>query len=212
MALGSLINSVFGSKATQKFKPVDINAGGLVSTGAGTITPTAERLGVVKNISDAFGQQGGFLETLRQKVAPGFSDLRSSRLSEVENARMSAIGNLRENLQRRRVLGSSFGQDSVIRGEKEFAQQKDRIQAESFLQEIDMSQKLIQDEFQAKRGQFQTFLDELNLEAQVGTQLATGATAQLGANARLQAQLDVIQATGFGSFVSKAFGIGAKAA
>lgn len=185
-------------------KPTNINAGGL-STSLGrdnvlSVTPSAERLGLVSGVANTFGPQADFLGSLLSKVAPGFSDLRTSRLAEIENARQSAIGNLRDNLARRRVLGSSFAGDAINRGNLEFAQEKEKAQAESLLQEIDMSNQIAQAQFEAQRSQFQTFLDEMNLHADLATQLSSQATSQLGANARLKAQLDAMSAQGAGKF------------
>src|SRR3990167_5948989 len=95
----------------QEFRPTGINAGGLRSTFSGGdigITPSADRLGFIEGLSRTFPEQASELARLRESVSPGISGLRTSRLAEIENARRSSIGNLRENLSRRRVLGSSF--------------------------------------------------------------------------------------------------------
>lgn len=181
-----------------------INAGGL-SGANGTLTADANRTGMVRSVADQFGNQADALGGLRARLAPGFSDLRASRLAEVENARTNAIGNLRENMARRRVLGSSFGQDALTRAEVEFGQQRDKVAAESLLQEIEGTQMLINQEFEARRGQFQTGLDELNLQADIATKLAAGATAQMGANARLEAELKAKEAAGAGRFFGQTF-------
>lgn len=198
-----------GSKAPlENFAPAGINAGGLSTGFSGgniTVTPSAERLGLVRGISDSFGEKAGLLGLLRKSVAPGMSDLRTSRLGEIENARTSAIGNLRENLARRRVLGSSFGQDAITRAESEFAGQRDRVAAESFLQELELSNQLIDQEFTAARQVFQTSLDELNLEADVAVKLGAKATETLGANARALAELNAKEAAGAGKFFGQTF-------
>lgn len=201
------LGKLFGgssSSSGSSFKPVNINAGGLKSKG-GTVTSSPERMGIVSSIASLFPEQAKILGGLRESVKPGMSALRDARLAEVETARTRAIGNLRENLNRRRVLGSSFGQDAIVRGEAEFAKEAERVQAESFLQELELTGQLTQQEFEARRGEFQTYLDDLNLQAEIGTQLASGATAQLGANARLKAQLDAQAAAGMGAFFGKAF-------
>lgn len=220
MALGSIIGPAVGAAASFGLSKLfggkssssslssagvpSINAGGLSGSG-GNIKSSPERMGLVSNIASLFPQQAEIFKGLRESVTPGFSKLREARLAEVENARSRAIGNLRDNLQRRRVLGSSFGNDAILRGEAEFAKESERVQAESFLQEMEMTAELTQKEFTARQGEFQTFLDELNLQAEVGTQLASGASAQLGANARLKAQLDAQSAAGAGKFFGQAF-------
>lgn len=176
-----------------------IDAGGLKGK-AGKISATGERTGLVGQIASTFPEQANLTAGLRERVAPGVSDLRQSRLAEVESARQRSVGNLRENLARRRVLGSSFGADALARTEAEFAKEADRVQAETFLQELELTNQLINQEYALRRGEAQTFLDDLNLQAEVATQLASGMTAQLGANARLEAQLAAQSASGTGSF------------
>jgi hypothetical protein len=188
---------------TQQFKPTGINAGGLSSSVSGdnlSITPSAERLGLVRNLAGGFAGEADALSALRGRITPGFSDLRASRLKEIDDARTAAIGNLRENMARRRVQGSSFGQDALARAELEFGQAKEKTAAESLLQELEASNQLIQQEFAARRGQFETGLNDLNLQADVATKLASSATSQLGANARLEAELNAKEQAGKGKF------------
>jgi hypothetical protein len=215
----------------KNFKPTGINAGGLSSSLEGdnlAITPSADRLGLVNRLALGFGSEADALSGLRGTVAPGasrirsaFEQLGSTRLQQIEDARKAAIGNLRENMARRRVQGSSFGQDALTRAEIEFARAKEQASAETatqtaqtYLQELEATNQLIQQEFAARRGQFETGLNELNLQADVATKLAAGASQQLGANARLEAELSAKEQAAKGKFfgenvigpVSKAFG------
>lgn len=196
-------DSSSASAPLSNFTPTGISAGGLTSGMDGnniSITPTAERIGMVRSLSDVSTGLGDSLRALRASVAPGMSDLRATRLGEIEDARRSAIGNLRENLQRRRVLGSSFGQDAITRAEAEFAGARDRTSAETFLQELEATNNLIGQEFNARRTAVQTGLDELNLEADLAAKLSGKSTDQLGANSRLLAQLNAQEAAGQGKF------------
>lgn len=200
-----LMGKFFGKGDAPKVvsPPPGINAGGLTSNYSnGVIGMTADpnRTGLVNNISDTFGAQAGEIAGLRPLVAPGMSELRDARLSEIENARLNAIGNLRENLGRRRVLGSSFAQDASTRAEAEFGAQKERAAAESFLQELQLTNDLMQQEFTARRGQFTTKLDELNLEANIAATLAGKATDVLGKNAQTEALLAAQAQQGAGKF------------
>lgn len=202
------LNKLFGGSSSaqaplQSFAPAGINAGGLSTTFSGGnigVTPSADRLGFVSDVSNTFSGLGDALGELRSKVAPGISDLRASRLAEIENARTRAIGDLRENLQRRRVLGSSFGADAISRAEAEFGSAKAKVAGETFLQELEASNQLITQQFGAYRSAVQTRLDELNLEANVAATLAGKTTETLGANARLMAQLNALEAQNAGKF------------
>jgi hypothetical protein len=179
-------------KAAAKLKPVGINAGGLktsLKNNSISVTSNANRTGLVQSIADQFLEQAGLTKGLRDKVAPGVSDLRASRLREIENARRASISDLRDNLARRRVLGSSFGADAETRANLEFAQQSEKVAAESFLQELDLTNKLIGQEFDLKRQAFGTKVAELNIQADLAAGLTSQATALLSQSAQIQAQL-----------------------
>lgn len=199
------IGKLFGSKSGPKVSsaPPGINAGGLSSTfdnGTVSLGADANRRGLVGGLADTFGQQADALGGLLPTVAPGMSDLRRARLSEIDASRTAAIGNLRDNLSRRRVLGSSFAQDAAGRTELEFAKERDRVQAETFLQELELTTNLMQQAFTAERGKFQTHLDELNLEANLAAGLAGKATDVLGKNAQTEALLLAQSQQGAGKF------------
>lgn len=192
-----------GSSKAASFQPQMINAGGLSSTRTGNtigVTPSADRLGLVSGTASTYLQQADALKGLRASVTPGYSALRSSQLTDIENARQSAMGNLRDNLARRRVLGSSFAQDSLARADIGFAQQREKVQADTFMQELDATTQLVNAEFTARTSAFKTSLDELNLEASTATSLASSASSQLSANAQTKAQLDAQAAAGAGKF------------
>ncbi len=190
----------------ESFKPPGLSAGGLTAkpTSSGfNVTSSRGRRDIVGEIASTFPEQARALQELRAKVAPGMSDMRRVRLNEVDNARSKAIGDLRENLSARRVLGSSFASDALARAEAEFAQQKDRISAESFLQELELTHGLLNEEFNASRGDFTTKLTELNLHADIATRLATNATATLGDLTKAQMEIARLQSDGAGAFASK---------
>lgn len=190
------------------FQAPGFNAGGL-NTSAGpngySVSSSPERLGLVGNVAGLYGQQADELGGLRNRVAPGASDLRAARLTELDNARTAAMGNLRENLQRRRVLGSSFGQDTLARADAEFGQAKSKASAETFLQELELTNNMLNQQFEAARGQYSTQLNELNLQADVASKLAGGATATLGANARFLSEMNAKDAAGQGKFFGEMF-------
>lgn len=203
--------SLFGGSSKKPAPPPPptmINAGGLTSSlngGSIGITSSAERQGLVGSVANTFGNLSGELGLLRSKVAPGISELRASRLGEIEDARNRAVGDLRENLQRRRVLGSSFGADALSRAEAEFGGLRDKASAESTMMELEATHNLIQQQFTAQRQQFQTGLDELNLQANIAAGLAGKATDTMAANARFEAALAAQEAAGAGKFFGQTF-------
>lgn len=204
-----------GGSSGVDFSVPGFNAGGLSATFGGSgynVSPSAGRMAQVGGISNTFGAQADTLGNMRGLVAPGISGLRAARLASIENSRSSAIGNLRDNLARRRVLGSSFANDAIARGEAEFSQQKQAAEAESFLQEMELTTQLMQQEFTARRGQFQTNLDEMNLEANLAATLAGKATDILGKNAAIEALLNQQSLISSNKFMGESFRPIAKAA
>lgn len=214
-------NKLFGSGSSsptqplQQFKPSGFTGGGLSASfdpsGNLTLAPTAARLGAVGGLGTTFGAAADEFGRMRSTVAPGVSDLRAQRLREIENARNAAVGNLRENLARRRVLGSSFGQDALTRAEAEFGGLRDKAAAESFLQEFEMTNRLIGQEFDARRQQFETGINELNLEAGIAANLTAGATKAMGEAATMLSALNAKEAEGKGKFFGQTFQPVAKA-
>jgi hypothetical protein len=201
-------NKASGGSSGASFKPLNINAGGLKSSFSGdrfTVGSNATRSRTVGNIANAFRSQAGELRGLRARVAPGISELRSVRLNEIENARTRAIGDLRENLSARRVMGSSFASDALARAEAEFGKEKERVSAESFLQELEMTHTLIGEEFEATRNAFATHLSEMNVQADLATKLVSQASSQLGEATRLQMELAAKEAEGAGRFFGDTF-------
>lgn len=186
-------------------KPSGFNAGGFMMQpgslgGPDSLVPTAERSGLVTNIGDLYGQQGDLLGGLRSTVGPGMNDMLKARLAQINDSANSAIGNLRQNLDSRRVLGSSFGQDTLSRAGAEFSRQRDQATADNFMKSLDINQQLITHEYQARRSQFQTGLDELNLESGIASQFNSTANKLMADAASAQANLDAKSATGAGSF------------
>lgn len=200
----SLVASIFSRQ--KPFKPIGIKTGGFdlgIEGGKVTGGSTEQRLGRIQDLSDLFSKQAGQIRGLRSKIRPGFSELRTAlgersqaRLQNVRGLGQKAVGDLSANLQRRRVLGSSFGEDALSRTRAEFAQKEDVIlrdvalqEAQTFLTEIEQTRQLIGDEFAAGQKAIQVFIDNMNLEAGIATQLATNATDALSANAQIQAQI-----------------------
>lgn len=193
-----------GGGSSSKNSFAGINAGGLnAKLGKKnqinlSSNPLRDRL--VGDVASTFSKQAEIIGNQRNRARLGLSDLRASRLAGLENARQKSVGNLRDNIASRRVSGSSFGQNALTRANLAFQEEGDRIRSESFMQELDLTNKLIEQEFNTRRQGFQTVLDEMNLQAEVATQLATRATAEFGANARLKQELAAKSAAGAGEF------------
>lgn len=223
----SFLTDIFGktkvdAPAPIQYTPPGFSGGGLSTSFSGNsynVTPDANRTGVVNSISQNFGALGDTLGTLRAGVMPGYNDLLSARMTQINDTAHKAIGDLRQNLQSRRVLGSSFGQDTLTRANAEFGRQRDQVTADNYLQSLEASNKLLTQQYDAYNKQYATGLSELNLEAGVAQGLTGQAATILGQNAQLEAKLreqsaefnatmSNNQASGFGKAVGAIGSIG----
>ena len=197
-----MIKGIFGgtpsaSAPLKNLKPTGFSTSGFTTgytnqtrkqAGGITVTSNPERRGLINQVSGLFGKQAGEIAGLRPMVAPGFSALRSSRLKQIEDARFRSVGDLRENLSRRRIMGSSFANDALSRADTEFSRLNDQVIAETTLQELEATKQLIGEQYQADRASIETFINNMNLEADIALQLATNATSNLTQAALAQAQ------------------------
>lgn len=201
--LSSKLSEKKGGGGLGNFNPTGFSGGGLkgsFNNGRFEVGPSQSRLDRVGSIARTFPEQAQEISNIRKQFIPGLGRLTQTRLGLIGNARDRAIGNLRENLSRRRVLGSSFAGDALSRAELEFAQEQDRVQQEALLQELEVQNNLINQEFDLKRGEFQTFLSEMNLSADIASKLSQGATQVLAQNAQLKEKLNAEEAKGTGQF------------
>lgn len=143
---------------------------------------------------------GGLID----RVAPGIGGLTKARVGALENARTRTIGDLRENLARRRVQGSSFANDAITRAQLEFAQEEEEIRASSFLQELELTNKLIQQQADTLRSTVLAELEQSNFEAQISVNFANRTQAVMGQIGQFQAQLAAQAQAGFGAFAQPA--------
>ena len=142
-----------------------------IDLGSGSITTNFQREGTFpqKSIETRFPRILGDIDTLRSKLTPGFSQVREARLANIDNARFRSIGNLRDNLARRRIEGSSFGQNALVQAEREFAQARAAEEANAFLEENAANQEILQFEFGALETELNRELQELSIAANLAS-------------------------------------------
>ena len=98
-------------------------------------------LGTIRTRS---GQLRQDVDALRAQVVPGFGRLTEARVKAIKDRRDEAIGNLRESMARRKVLGSSFAEDAITRAELTFAQEEEAARATSAVEEMALTGDLTQ--------------------------------------------------------------------
>lgn len=196
-------SSSSGSSALQNFRPASFNAGGISATFGGgqyNISQSPALTQQIGQLQSTFGQQAQALGGLAQTVAPGFSQFRQAQLSDLSTQQAALKSNLQQNLAQRRILGSSFAQNTLTQADAEYQKQRDQVIAQSYLQELQASNQLIQEQFQAATQQYATGINQMNLEAGIAAQLTQSATQSMASIAEAQAKLDAQNAAGMGSF------------
>lgn len=194
-----------------------LNAGGLelITGNVGkfeqvtNVSSSPFRQGLVDQQQAAITDFANQLGQFRGQLTPNADVFKNAFRATNEANRSRALSNLQENLSRRKVLGSSFGQDAASRLEAEFSLQGlqgDVLARQAFLEELDSAVQLSAAENQARVAAVQTQIDELNLQTQLAVNLITGTNQAIGANARAQAALAQAAATGQGQALGTAAG------
>ena len=212
-----------------------ISPKGVLTVGQSTSSKeTNPRTIAINNLIDSYGKQAlGLRNTIPdinafydaainplsaniEGLKPGFGQVTDARVNTIQNAGKRAESDLRGNLARRRVLGSSFANDDISRTRAEFAQQEANARAQSYLEELDAQTRLIGQRLAAQvdkyntvsnvvsqafsydRAADQTQLDELNKHVDIVTRILGGVMnmAQNNAAAERNAALQAGQAYG----------------
>lgn len=125
---------------------------------------------------------------LKSEVKPGFGRLTDAAMTGINNARSKAVGNVRDQLSRRRTLGSSFGQDTLARTEREFGEAEVKARAEGVIGEINASSALIKQEADLVFRGVQRELTELGMAQQYSTQMGSLITNNMQFEQNMEAQ------------------------
>lgn len=175
---------------------------------------------IIPQLNNIFGQDRSKIDAIMAQVEPGYGALTDARVNAIRDKAMSSGSDLRGNLARRRVLGSSFGNDAMTRNDAEFAKQEAEARAASFLEELDVKTKLIDrqletnlDEingvnsfinsaFSFERAADENQLNELNKQLSVMTGILNSAMQMQQANARAEQEGLLRQGSAFGGLAS----------
>ena len=138
---GAIQQNRKGSNALKGFTPAGFESPGLSgsfnrSTNSFNLRRTAEGEQALTDLRGGFEGLAGEIRGLRGDVKPGFGRLTRSRVEAIRAAGSRTVGNLREELGKRRVLGSTFASREIASTEAEFGRLEEGARAEAFLQEL----------------------------------------------------------------------------
>lgn len=197
----SFLSNLFGGGGSTTIQPSQINyqgpsgftTGGTTanySNGQYNINNTPGMNAQIGGLQSTFQQQAGALGQLASTVQPGFSQFRQAGLSSLATQQQANLSNLRDSLAQRRVLGSSFANSQISQSNADYAQNQANFIASSYLSELQASQSLVQQQYQAAAQSYQVGISQMNLDTGVAAQLTSQASALSAQMAQAQAGLD----------------------
>lgn len=207
---GSLASKALAGKAKANIPegasvapPVSLATGGLSLTNDGgrgfTATRSPQLQSLIDQISGINTDTADQLGSLLPILGPGYGAITDARVNAIRDKATSSISDLRDNLSRRRILGSSFAQDSLGRVQSEFAKAEGEAKAQSFLEELDATTKLITQRGALLSAAAEKQLSQLNLDFQQASNLINGTQQVLASNAQALADIAVANASGAGA-------------
>jgi len=174
------------------FQPSGFSSGGLTGQfqdNQFNIANTGLAQGLTQQGSAATNQRIGDLQGFAGQLDPLMGAVTQAGVQSLRNTSRRTIGNLSQQLQRRRVLGSSFAQDAINRAQAEFGQREAELQSQMALQSLQAQAQLTDQANQARIQDVQSQIAQMNFESGLAAQLSGQATSALNANAQLNAQL-----------------------
>ena len=132
-----------------------------------------------------FPEQLAALDALRAQVAPNVSLARQAALGQIRDQASQAQGNLRQQMARRGVLGSSFGESAASQMSAEFSKQAAQVEVQAAQQEMDLTVRFID----MQRGIMAEALARDITELGIGSDLAIASGRMATDIANIQAQL-----------------------
>ena len=197
-------------KRLSGFTPTGFRAPGLsanISGGGITLNRGSGVDQALSGLTSAFSSRSAEFRGLRGRVAPGVGDLTQARVRGIRDTASRTVGNLREELSKRRVLGSSFAQREIASTEAMFGREEERARAEGALTEIALTQELIAQEFDGAIQAAKSVIDQFNFETTVATNLANQATTAMAATTTAAAQASAARQGGAAELIGTLAGI-----
>lgn len=150
---------------------------GLTAEQAQALLATSEELrgptrGLATQAQSLRGQAEERFGSLIDQVRPGFGRLTESTRDTFSRRSAEAVGNLRESLARRRVLGSSFANDAEARTRLEFAAEEERALSEATINELALTADFTDRLFSASLATLQAETNAIALELGLNQQQA----------------------------------------
>lgn len=210
----SFLSNLFGGNSAPQinYSPSGItNPTGFNVSSGGAVSNSPTLNANIGGLQSTFGQAANAFQGLGATVQPGFSQFRQAGLRDITNQFRSSRSNLQDTLAQRRVLGSSFANASLSQNAADEAQAKANFEANSYLQEFQSYNQVLQEQFTAQTQQYSSAINQSNIEAGTAASLTASNNATAAAIAQANAQLQAQAQAGAGSFLGTLLGVGTNA-
>lgn len=197
--------------AISAYRPTSFASPGLSGAdldGTFSVTRSPELTTALGGLKSALSDRALQFANLRKGLTDIGTGLKTTGIQAIRNQGRRAIGDLRENLARRRVAGSSFAQDALARGEAEFARQEAEFGAQTDFQILQAEAELLNQETAANIQGFQTALNQFNLESGLAAEVSSGLSNISAQNAQMIGQINAEYAAARANIIGTGVGAG----
>jgi hypothetical protein len=157
----------------------------------GKVTRSGETQGFMDRLLAGLGADESSYQELLSQIRPGFGRLSEATQEQIRNQYAKRFGDLREQLGRRRVLGSSFSNAELDRMKLEEDQQTRLAMSQAMIEELKMTSDVLKSQTDSRNQTIQTAFSQLQFEGNLGINLTNMVMASMNEN--LQAQQDLIK-------------------
>lgn len=205
----SFLGNLFGGGQQVNYTPSGISnpTGYSVGPGGG-ISDSSTLQTNIGQLQSTFGQAANATAGLAATVQPGFSQLRRAGLQQINTTAKANLSTLQNNLAQRRIQGSSFANSQISQANADTEQQKANFTAQAYVDELNASNTLLQQQYQYSASQYSVAINQSNIESSTAASLVSNINSTLASTASVQAELDAKAAAGAGSAVGTVLGLG----
>jgi hypothetical protein len=152
---------------------------------------TGETQGFMDRLLAGLGADQNSYQDLLSQITPGFGRLSQSQQEQIKNTYAQKYGDLRQQLAKRRILGSSFADADLQRMDLEKDQQMRAAAADSMVKELQMTSDVLKAQTDGRNQTISTALSQIQFEGNMGINLTNMVMTSMNNN--LAAQQDLIK-------------------
>ena len=187
-------------RAILDFRPRGFSSGDVTArfnpaTGLFEIAGSDRLRTLPQNLSGGFADRAARLEGLLSTL-PTAPRSTEAAINALRSRSRASVGNLRDNLARRRLGGSSFAADAISRAEAEFAERegvlRDELSQRDFQNELTLAQQrigLVDEITRANVAKVQSLIQGMGLDANLAQPILASIMGTSSSNAAIQAEL-----------------------